>query len=220
MMNYMPALSIDDITYTLPEEPSVVSLRDIFNSDRPVELEIGTGKGGFLLEQAKAHEDRNYLGLEWANKYYRFAANRMARWSMKNVRMIRADAKIFVIRCLPPRSLAAVHAYHPDPWPKKRHHKRRLFDTPFVEALTRVLEDAGRLSVQTDHEAYFQVIDELLSSRGELEQTLRYAKNDPGHEQLVATNYQIKYTREDRRFYRLEFKRLPRNATQGDEHRS
>lgn len=216
MMNDMPTLSIDDIIYALPEEPTLISWAHLFGNDNPVELEIGTGKGGFLLEQAQAHKDKNYVGLEWANKYFRFAADRMARWGVTNVRMIRTDAKFFVTRCVSPRSVAAIHVYHPDPWPKKRHHKRRLFDPTFVEAAIRVLEDRGRISVQTDHQAYFRVIDEVLSARSELEETLRRSENRTNDPHTVATNYQIKYSLEGRRVYRLEFVRRLRQNHSGD----
>ena len=128
------SMSLVDIIYNLPDSPKTICLRELFGNDRPIELEIGTGKGGFLLQQAQAHEDRNYLGIEWANKYFRLAADRMARWDVGNVRMIRCDAKVFVQRYLPAASICALHVHHPDPWPKRRHHRRRLFDEAFIDA--------------------------------------------------------------------------------------
>src|SRR5262245_10534795 len=98
----------------------------LFGNDRRVELEIGIGKGTFLLRRAKQCPDRNFLGIEWAGEFYRFALDRMERWRMTNVRVLRTDARDFVERICPRASLSVLHIYHPDPWPKRRHNKRRL----------------------------------------------------------------------------------------------
>lgn len=202
--------SIHDIIYNLPAEPKLICLSDVFGDDRPVELEIGCGKGGFLLEESRLHEDRNYLGVEWAAQYFRFAADRMARWGRPNVRILRADARQFVLHYLAPASIAALHVYHPDPWPKRRHHKRRLFDEAFVGAVVRVLADGGPCHVQTDHADYFRVIAELLTARPEFEQML-CTTHEVGRAPVVATNYQIKYQQEGRAIHALRCVRKPRS---------
>ncbi len=205
------AISLGDIIYHLPAEPKTVCFTEIFGNARPVELEIGTGKGGFLLKQARAHEDRNYLGVEWSNKYYQFAAARMARWGVKNVRLLRCDAKHLVLQYLPEASIRALHVHHPDPWPKRRHHKRRLFDEAFVEAAVRASTDRATWAVQTDHAEYFELIRTLLLNHPALEQTLCVRQNEREHDTTIATNYQIKYRREGREIYRLTCTRTPRS---------
>lgn len=184
-----------------------IDLGGLFGNDGPIELEIGCGKGGFLLRQARAHPERNYFGIEWANKYYKFAADRMARWGLTNVRIIRTDARHFVMHRLPPSTLSALHVYHPDPWPKKRHHKRRMFSPEFVDAVIRVLQPGGRLAVQTDHAEYAEVIQERLTARPEFEPM---PFDDPDHgtvEERTETNFEIKYLREGRRIHRFAFRR-------------
>ena len=205
------AASLDAIIYHLPEDPKPICFATVFGNDRPVELEIGSGKGGFLLQQARAHEDRNFMGVEWANRYFKFAADRMARWGLSNVRLVRADAKVLVTRYLPEGSICALHVYHPDPWPKRRHHRRRLIDKVFVDAAARALVDQGRWWVQTDHHEYFEVIKTLLSDHPDLEQTLCGPEHDSEHEAVVATNYQIKYHREGRSISTLTGLRKPRS---------
>lgn len=200
-----------DIIYQLPAEPKPICWAELFGNDHPVELEIGTGKGGFLLEQARRHQDRNFLGVEWANKYFKFAADRMARWGLANVRLIRWDARDLVARYLPEASVSVLHVYHPDPWPKRRHGKRRLFDPAFVAAATRALADGGTWAVQTDHRDYSELIQHLLASHPELEQTLRDRHNEHAGDATVATNFQIKYRREGREIYRLTYVRRPRD---------
>src|ERR1043166_2834681 len=189
--------------HVAPEPASYLDLGAIFGDARPIEMEIGCGKGGFLLRQAQAHPDRNYLGIEWANEFYKFASDRMARWGVTNVRIIRADARRMVIHQLPDASLAAMHIYHPDPWPKKRHLKRRLFTPEFVAAAIRVLVPAGRLAIQTDHAEYFEQIKGVTLGQPGLTPA---AFEDPDFGTVgerVETNFEIKYLREGRPIYRL-----------------
>ena len=198
-------VELDEIMVTPEQVAEVVNFARLFGNDRPVELEIGCGKGGFLLEQAREQPERNYVGIEWAGKYFRYAADRMRRWGLTNVRLIRTDARHLVCQQLPPDSLAALHVYHPDPWPKKRHHKRRLFTPEFAAAAVRALQPGARWAIQTDHEEYFQIIRSLLAGQPELEPTA-FADADCGAaEARTGTNFEVKYLREGRVIYRLAF---------------
>ncbi len=199
----------------LSPRPVPVDLREldgltwpaVFGNDRPVELEIGTGKAGFLLRRAQAFPDRNFLGIEWANEFYKYAVDRMQRWRVPNVRMLRTDAAHFIRVVCPRDSLTALHVYHPDPWPKKRHHKRRLFQPAFVEAAVTCLVPGGRWAVQTDHAEYFEIIAGLLRHHPALEEV---AFDDPEFGVAgarVATNFEIKYLKEGRALYQLAVRR-------------
>ena len=181
--------------------------RELFeNPAAPLEMEIGCGKGGFLLRQAQAHPDVNFFGVEWANEFYKFTADRMARWGVANVRVMRTDAKVLVTHHLVPGCLAALHVYHPDPWPKKRHHKRRLFTPDFMEAVVRALVAGGRLVVQTDHAEYFEQIQTVIRARPEIRPA---AFEDVVDSESPQTNYEIKYEREQRPIYRIAGVRAP-----------
>ena len=200
-------VAFDDIA-VLPESlGETADLPALFGNDHPIELEIGCGKGGFLLRQAQAHPDRNYLGIEWANEFYKFSADRMARWGVTNVRIIRTDAKHFLMHRLPAACLSALHIYHPDPWPKKRHHKRRLFSPDFMEAVVRVLRPEARLAIQTDHAEYFEQIRQVVAARSELT-PIAFDDSDFGADgESVKTNFEIKYEREGRPIYRMALSR-------------
>src|SRR5215210_6696086 len=99
---------------------------DVFGNDHPVELEIGMGKGTFLTEQAKARPDVNFFGIEWANWFFRYASDRLRRNGCTNARTIRAEAGFFLNEFVQDDSLSVMHIYFPDPWPKAKHHRRRL----------------------------------------------------------------------------------------------
>lgn len=119
---------------------------------RPLEVEIGSGKGTFLLETAKANPEINYLGIEWAREFYLYTSDRVRRAGLTNVRTLRADAaEFFRWRC--PSGLAhAVHLYFSDPWPKRKHHKNRVVQHRFLAEVWRVLIAAGELRIVTDHD--------------------------------------------------------------------
>ncbi len=202
-------LSIDEVIVEAPADGELVEPAAWFAAPGPLEIEIGCGKGGFLLSRARANPDLRFLGIEWANKYYRYCADRMVRWKLTNVRLMRTDARFFVIHHLPPACVSVLHLYHPDPWPKRRHHKRRLVQPDFVEAAVRVLGPGGNWLIQSDHEEYFKLIRSLLNQRVELTEI---AWEDGGlgtGDDWAGTNYEIKYTREGRTIYRVAYSRLP-----------
>lgn len=182
----------------------------IFGTNAPVEIEIGSGKGTFLLTQARACPERNYLGIEWANQYYRYAVDRLGRWGVKNAKMLRTDVATFLPEHVEPGSVSVFHVYYPDPWPKRRHWKRRFISTGNVENLLRCLEINGRLQIVTDHRGYYRQMCEVLGSfihRGLLE-TVDFehpAGARPG--EIVGTNYERKYQKEGRAAYTFAFRK-------------
>src|SRR5881227_3162677 len=126
-------LVVEPIGLDVETVPRPLDWRALFGNDNPVELEIGIGKGTFLTEQAKARPDTNFFGIEWARWFWRYASDRLRRSGCANARTVRAEAGFFLSEFVPDASLAVLHIYFPDPWPKKRHHKRRLIQAPFVK---------------------------------------------------------------------------------------
>jgi len=194
---------LEDILVAPPGIGQVLDVEGMFARHAPIEMEIGSGKGGFLLRQAREHPDRNYFGVEWANEYYRYAADRFRRWGLTNVRLMRTDARHLLIHQFPAEVLSALHVYHPDPWPKRRHHKRRLFTPEFVEAAVRALKPGARWAVQSDHAEYFEVIRRLLLDHPGLRVTDVQDAEHGTMDEGTQTNYEVKYLREGRSIYRL-----------------
>jgi tRNA (guanine-N7-)-methyltransferase len=192
-------LVVDGLTVESLPKPIIWS--DLFTNDHPVELEIGSGKGTFLIEQARSRPEVNFFGVEWANWFWRYASDRLRRAGLTNVRTVRAEAMFFLREHVPDASLSVLHVYFPDPWPKKRHHKRRLIQPPFIEQARRVLQPGGRLQVVTDHQDYFEEnIDPAI--RASALQIVEY--NRPGSAaegEFVGTNFERKYRRQGRPFF-------------------
>ena len=167
-------------------------------------VEIGTGKATFLLSQARAQPNVNFLGIERANKYYRYAVDRIGRWGLTNIRLIRIDAAAFLADFLPTNSVDCFHIYFPDPWPKKRHHKRRFFCPANLEHLVRCLKTGGTLRIATDHAEYFEQIRTLITSRNkQLEQIEFLPSVGASNGELTGTNYERKYIKDKRQIYTI-----------------
>jgi tRNA (guanine-N7-)-methyltransferase len=202
----MPAL--EQIILDPPSGDSPVDPTSWFPKPGSLELELGCGKGGFLLERAMVHPDRRFVGIEWANKIFLYAADRMARRGLENVRIMRTDARDFVMRFLPPCCLEALHVYHPDPWPKKRHHKRRLVQPDFADAAIRSLKPNAEWLLQTDHVEYFEQMRAVLCAASDLREIEWTESACRPRDGWIGTNYEIKYTREGRAIYRIAFRKL------------
>ena len=178
----------------------------VFGNDNPVEVEIGSGKGLFLTNAATAHPDRNFFGIEIARKYARRAAERAAKRSLGNIRVLPGDALLFLHKYVPDASLDAVHVYFPDPWWKARHRKRRVFAEPLVVDMERTLKPEGDLHVVTDVEEYFGVIQALMSTHRRFERLPDVLPGDPEHELDYLTNFERKYRIEGRPIYRSHYR--------------
>lgn len=182
--------------------PKPIDFTQLFANDHPVELEIGFGKGSFLTDQAKARPDVNFFGIEYARWFWRYASDRLRRNNCLNVRTVRAEAIFFLTEFVPDASISVLHIYFPDPWPKKRHHKRRLIQDKFMPIVNRILTPSGRLQIVTDHREYFDQIIQVVTAGGL--GIVEY--NRPGSAaagEFVGTNFERKYRRESRPFYAL-----------------
>jgi tRNA (guanine-N7-)-methyltransferase len=185
-----------------------INFAQVFGRAGPVHVEIGTGKAAFLLNQAKAQAGVNFLGIERANKYYRYAVDRIGRWGLRNVRIVRADAAAFLADFVPDSSVDCFHIYFPDPWPKRRHHKRRFLNEVNIQQLLRCLKCTGQLRIATDDCDYFDQIRQLIAAQGKNLEAIEFlpvAGAEKG--ELTGTNYERKYIKDRRQIYTLALRR-------------
>jgi len=140
--------------FGLPFEPRLLDFSRVFGHVAPVILEIGFGMGETTAAIAHAHPQHDYIGVEVHAPGVGALLKRVEELALANVRVIRHDAVEVVAQMIPAGALAGVHVYFPDPWPKKRHHKRRLLQPSFIHALALRLAPGGYLHAATDWEEY------------------------------------------------------------------
>ena len=175
----------------------------MFGNANPVEIEIGSGKGTFITEQARSRPDVNFFGIEWARWYWRYTSDRLRRHGCTNARAIRAEAGFFLDEFVPADSLSVLHIYFPDPWPKARHNKRRLIQPSFMPKVRRVLRPGGMLKIVTDHADYWAHIEPTVRACDWLD-VIDYSRPGSANEgEYVGTNFERKYAREGRPFYAI-----------------
>ena len=178
---------------------------DLFSEAKPVELEIGSGKGLFLCNAAKANPGVNYLGIELSRKYALASAERLARQELMNAKVWCGDGRLVLARVVPDGSLQAVHVYFPDPWWKTRHKKRRVFTGELVREIERTLVPGGELSVASDVEEYFGVIRALIEASGRFRELELPTRDEPAHALDYLTHFERKYRLEGRPIYQARF---------------
>ena len=168
------------------------------------EVEIGFGKGAYLIRRAAADEGAGFLGIEIVSKYYRLARDRARRRGLGNLMLMRGEALYLISAVLPAGFARAVHVYHPDPWPKSRHSRRRLFDVDSIDLVAGLLKAGGRLYFATDHLTYGEQVAEVLGSHPGL--ALRVV---PGAwPDGPRTNYEAKFVAAGQPILRYEAERL------------
>lgn len=128
----------------------------LFGNSRPVEVELGAGDGGFIREMARRHPERNFFAVERLLGRARKIARRVEGEPLPNLKVLRLESGYFLQRLCPPGSVRVLHIMFPDPWPKKRHHRRRLIQPEFLAHARACLAPGGELRFTTDHAEYFE----------------------------------------------------------------
>jgi tRNA (guanine-N7-)-methyltransferase len=179
---------------------------ELFGREAPLETEVGSGKGLFLQSAAAAAPERNFLGIELSHKYARFAAARLAKQRCLNALVVDGDAQRLFSELLPERSLSAVHVYFPDPWWKKRHHKRRVMNERFLRDVARTLVLHGVLHFWTDVQEYFEASLALIAEHTKLVRSVDVEERPATHELDYRTHYERRTRLGQRPVYRAEFR--------------
>ena len=141
----------------------LLKLEEIFGRAAAVVLEIGFGNGETLVQQAAENQDKDYIGIEVHEPGVGHCLLKTRDAGINNLRLVVHDAIDVLAHQVPPESLSRINLYFPDPWPKKRHHKRRIVQADFLNLIADRLAAGGTLNIATDWAAYAEYIDEVLS---------------------------------------------------------
>ena len=147
-----------------PDIMARLDFRAIFGNDQPTEVELGSGDGSFLAEYASRHANRNFLGVERLLGRMRKLDRKGRRRGLANLRCVRIEAAYVLEWMISPASITALHVYFPDPWPKRRHLKRRLINESFARHAHDALIPGGHVYLRTDHAEYFQQMNEVFQA--------------------------------------------------------
>jgi tRNA (guanine-N7-)-methyltransferase len=186
-----------------PRDTGLIPLNfaELFGNDNPVVLEIGSGKGRFLISSATAFPNRNFVGIEKSLHYFRVILGRLQKRELPNACIINFDAFPVLERMVPDESLEEIHVYFPDPWPRKREQKRRMMRPEVLRQMERVMKRDGTGIYVTDHKEYFEAALPALESMFETKAGEVEADRAP------RTNYEAKYRAEGRPIFEAIFRR-------------
>lgn len=198
-------VAVAEVERQLAELPQPLDLDALVPGRTGWEVELGFGKGAYLLRRAAEEPTAGFLGIEIVSKYYRLARDRAFRRSLPNVVLMRGEALYLISVVLPAGFARAVHVYHPDPWPKSRHNKRRLFDVESIDLLIGLIAPGGTLFFGTDHLEYGERVAEVLGTHPGLEMHEVAGSWPDG----PRTNYEAKFVSEGRPIVRYQAVRLP-----------
>lgn len=199
-------LAIDDI---YEEYDGKLDWPAFFGNDQPVEIDVGCGRGLFVVTAAEAHPERNFLGIEIDFREGRRGAARLQRRELSNARVIGGDTNIAFTKMIEPHSVAAIHVYFPDPWWKRKHRSRRVFNDRFVDLCSNLLVPGGFLHSWTDVEEYFGGISSLMDHHDDFETLPPPEQRDPEHDMDYQTSYERKKRKLGLPIHRGRWQRKP-----------
>lgn len=196
--------------FGIPYRDAPLDLDQAFGRAAPRILEIGFGMGETTADIAAGHPENDYLGIEVHTPGVGSLLRRVADAGLTNVRVIQHDAVEVLRAMIPPACLDGVHIFFPDPWPKKRHHKRRLIQPPFISLLASRLKPGAYLHVATDWEHYAQQILDVLAAEPLLTNTA--SGFAPRPEWRPETKFEARGLRLGHRVWDILFRRRPGRA--------
>lgn len=152
------------VEYIPPSLTKPLNWDEVFPRPAPIEIDLGCGDGAFLIAMARANPEHNFLGIERLLGRVSKVCRKVAGEDLKNARVLRLEVAQAVSNLLPAHSIAAFHLLFPDPWPKRRHHRRRAFTTEFLSRICRALIADGLFHIATDHADYFHQIERVIAA--------------------------------------------------------
>ena len=190
------------------EDEKLLKFIEIFRNENPVHLEIGSGRGEFISMKSLVLWNKNFLGMEFKDKRIDDTLKKLDSEHHRNVRLIRLLVDEKITNWIPENSIERIYINHPDPWPKKKHHKNRLIQNDFLDALYKILKLKGVIEINTDHQEYAEWIVSLFDRRDDYD--IMYEKGfsripAEGH---IVTHFEEKKRREGFEPLFMRFKKV------------
>ncbi|HFK7754605.1 TPA: tRNA (guanosine(46)-N7)-methyltransferase TrmB [Listeria monocytogenes] len=179
--------------------------REVFGNDNPIHIEIGSGKGQFISGMAKANPEINYIGIEMIESVLVSALDKAIEVDVPNLRLVARDAKLLE-DCFEKGEIAQIYLNFSDPWPKKRHTKRRLTNPTFLTIYERLLPKAGEIHFKTDNRSLFEYSLVAFSEYNMLLTFVSLDLHNSDYEGNIKTEYEEKFSAKGFPIYRLEAK--------------
>lgn len=179
--------------------------QSLFSQTADLEIEVGSGKGLFVLTESGRNPDRNYLGNELSRKYARYAAYRLAQEGRPNARMLAGDGLRLFREFLPDNCAVAVHVYFPDPWWKDRHRQRRVMQPDLIKDIERVLVPSGVFHFWTDVEQYFDETIGLMKEHSSLTGPHEVSERPAEHDMDYRTHFERRMRMREHDVFRSQF---------------
>lgn len=213
-MQHSPPVDLRPWFLTLDDLDGPLDWRAFFGNDHRVEIDVGSGRGLFLVAASQENPDVNYLGIELDYREGRRGAKRLMKRRSPNARVLGGDVKVAFERFIPPSSVAAIHVYFPDPWWKRKHRRRRVFTDELLTQMAEALVPGGEVHSWTDVEEYFQVIAALMDHDERFEPLPPPPERSPDHDMDYRTSFERKKRKAGCHIYRGRWRRKEnRNAS-------
>ena len=207
-MSFKNLISFDEIAENNSNFLDLDSRPDwekVFGNRNPLNLEIGFGIGSFIIEMGIREPDENFIGMDFYHKGIRKVITRIDKYQVANARIVYGDAKEKTPLLFNDEELSRVYINFPDPWPKKRHHKRRLIKPAFIKTLAEKLKAGGEIHIATDYEAYALEILDFFEKEPALENKNGAGVFLPQKEGIPKSKYEKKFINAGERIFYLEF---------------
>lgn len=207
-MSAKPLISFEEVAEENPYFLCPTEYPDwktIFGNDHPLKIDIGFGGGGFLLEMAIREPECNFVGLDMYHKGIRKIITRINKLMIQNIRIVYGDARGKIPFIFKEGELRAIYINFPDPWPKKRHSKRRLIKPAFVKLLSDKLEPGGKIHVATDHESYAEEILFYFESEDSLNNETDLAEFRSDRDNFPKTKYEKAFLKAGQKILYFDF---------------
>ncbi|MDD5218180.1 MAG: tRNA (guanosine(46)-N7)-methyltransferase TrmB [Candidatus Omnitrophica bacterium] len=190
-----------------PDPDGIARLGTWFRDNRPVEIEIGCGKAKFLVARAAQHPEINFVAIDRVGKWMKKGERRAAKGGLNHILFLKADAREVLRTHVPPERVVAFHIYFPDPWPKRKHHKRRIVNADLLTVLYERLSAGGAVYLATDDPDYRNAMRKAVAE-SRLPWQVRESFNERLNEDFdFKTNYELKYEAQGKTLYYLELRK-------------